>query len=67
MDINKKITLHEGNKSIELSLINLIRICLVHLKEIFKEYQKIDPNVEKFWKWILKEKLQIPEGGAILQ
>ncbi len=66
MDLNKLITLHSKDKSIELPLINLLRICFVQLKEIIKEYQKIDPNIEKFWKWILKEKLKVPEGGAIL-
>lgn len=67
MDLNKKIILHQGDKSIELPLINLLRLTMVHLKEFIKEYQKIDPNIEKFWDWVLKEKLQVGAGEGILQ
>ena len=67
MDLNKTITLHSKDKSIELPLINLLRLTMVHLKEFIKEYQKIDPNIEKFWKWVLKEKLQVGAGEGILQ
>ena len=67
MDLNKLITLHDGDKSISLPLINLLRLTMVHLKEFIKEYQKIDPNIEKFWKWVLKEKLKVGAGEGILQ
>ena len=67
MDLNKKIILHQGDKSVELPLINLLRLTMTHLKEFVKEYQAKDPNIQKFWDWVLKEKLQVGVGEGILQ
>ena len=66
-ELNQPITLSEGKKSIKLPLINLIRLTMVYFKGYIQEYQKIDPNIKKFWDWMLHEKLKVPKGGAILK
>lgn len=66
-ELSQLISLSEGEKTIKLPLINLIRLTMAYLKEYVVEYQKIDPGIKKFWDWMLHKKLQVPKGGAILK
>jgi len=67
MDLNQMIKLHQGDKEIELPLINILRINFIHMNRLKEEWQKAnqDNNVNNFWLY-LKRKLGITEGSKIL-
>ena len=65
--MDELITLHQGDKSIELPLINLLRLTMVHLTKMLPEYyeQSDDKTISGFWKWI-ESKIGMGKGTSVL-
>ena len=67
MDLSSPITLVSNGKSIDLPLINLLRITLVKLQPLIIEYleQTSEPTVKGLMDWLV-EKLEMRGTNGLL-
>lgn len=69
MDLDQEITLTgKSNTSIQIPLINILRLATVHISNFYQEYEKINSqgSVKEFLIWVFHEKLKVPKGGKVL-
>lgn len=62
------ITLTQGNTSIQLPLINILRLSTVYLRQYLDEYRQGHNTTEitEFFKWVRKEKLKVADDATVL-
>ena len=67
MNLEETISLHEGEKYIELKKLNLLRLTMVYMQEMLPTFyeETKQEKISDFMKW-LASKLDLKKGDAIL-
>lgn len=65
--LDEMVTLTSNGDSIQLPLVNILRISMVHLTKLLSEFtqETQSKDILEFWKW-MEKKLEMGKGKVVL-